>query len=98
MTAQSGQTRLGRGGRCVCTEIFAGVSVVRRVSATAVGRGDLRVLPVLDPVVEADAVPAVVDRGAALGLADAPRGAADVAPGSVGACASAGSGVSSVGS
>jgi hypothetical protein len=74
------------------------VSVVRRVSATAVGRGGLRVFPVLEPVVEADAVPAVVDRGAALGLADARPGAADVAARSVGACVSAGSGVSSVGS
>jgi hypothetical protein len=74
------------------------VSVVRGVSATAVGRGDLRVFPVLDPVVEAAAVTAVADRGASLGLADARPGAADVASGSVGACACAGSCVSSVGS
>ncbi|CRI63773.1 hypothetical protein THIOKS11570004 [Thiocapsa sp. KS1] len=36
MTAQSGQTRLGRGGRGVCAEVLAGLSVVRRVAATAV--------------------------------------------------------------
>ncbi|WP_296807209.1 hypothetical protein [Thiocapsa sp.] len=89
--AQSGQTLRERDAVLVgCAFVWAGFRDVVGVPPTIAECGPDWLFCVCLPVVDADAVLLVVDRGGAFGLADARRGAGGVGDASVGTSRSSG--------